>query len=42
MNSLVPTSDPCAASSRIGRHARSTSSIIPPLFRVAATPRFQM
>jgi hypothetical protein len=37
MNSRVPTSGPCEASSRIGRHARSTSSIISPLFRVAAS-----
>ena len=42
MNSAVPTSEPCAASSRIGRQARSTSSMVPPLFSVATTPRFQM
>jgi hypothetical protein len=42
MNSSVPTSAPRIASSRIGRHARSTSSIVPPEFRVATTPRFQM
>ncbi len=27
---------------RIDRQARSTSSIVPPLLRVATTPRFQM
>jgi hypothetical protein len=39
--SVVPASSPRVAASRIGRHARSTSSISPPLLRVATTPRFQ-
>ena len=30
-----------SGASRAGRHARSTSSMAPPLFRVAHTPRFQ-
>ena len=41
-NSWVPTSDPWAASSRIGRQARSTSSMAPPEFKVAATLKLQM
>ncbi|GFJ86412.1 hypothetical protein [Phytohabitans rumicis] len=41
MKSAVPAS-PRAAASRIGRQARSTSSMVPPLFSVATTPRFQM
>jgi hypothetical protein len=38
--SAVPASAPRAAASRSGRQARSTSSISPPLFSVAATARF--
>ena len=37
----VPASSPWAAASLIGRQARSTSSIRPPLLSVATTPRFQ-
>ena len=41
IRSRVPAS-PLSAASRMGRQARSTSSIAPPLFSVAATPRVQM
>ena len=39
MNSLLPEST--SGASRAGRQARSTSSMAPPLFSVAHTPRFQ-
>jgi hypothetical protein len=40
-NCSVPASPPAAAASRIGRHASSTSPIVPPLYSVISTDRFQ-